>query len=85
MKQMQPGDDLMGEDAPDGGEQQQTVELPLSAFGGTPPQANATFSGKVVSVDAQNGVVNATIMPMEAPEKSATDSMADEIDQKSKM
>lgn len=76
----------MGEDgapveapAPEGSDDQaQTVEIPLAALGGAMPKEGDTLQLKVVSVDEQGGVVNATAMKPEAS-GSATDEMADEF------
>ena len=68
---------VMGEDGQDQ-DQQQTVEIPLSAM----PSAKegATISLKVISVDSQNGVINAVAMqaPVGTPN---SDGLADELEQ----
>lgn len=78
--------DVMAEDtapaspAPDA-DQQQTIELPASAFK-TAPKEGETIQLKVVSVDANSGVINA--VPVEAaPEAGGSDSMAAEFDEQS--
>jgi hypothetical protein len=80
--------DVMAEDsgdAPDAqaADQAQTVELPVAAFGQAMPNPGDTVSLKVVSVDAQNGVVNATVMPPQAgPQMGGSDAMAAEFNNK---
>jgi hypothetical protein len=63
-----------------GPEEQQTVEIPLSAFA-SPPKPGAMVQMKVISVDANSGVVNAVPMAPENMDEGGSDSMAKEFDQ----
>jgi hypothetical protein len=67
-------------DAPPESGQQSTVEIPLASFGGNPPQEGSTIQLKVVSVDTQNGVVNAMPMQGAPDDDGGSDSMASEFD-----
>lgn len=70
----------MAEDAEpsESGDNAETVEIPLSAFP-QPPEPNATIQLKVISVDADNGVVNATVI--QGNDGGGSDDMAKEFDQ----
>ena len=70
-------------DAPPEADQQPTVEIPLASFGGTPPEEGSTIQLKVVSVDTQNGVVNAMPMQAQPDDGGGSDSLASEFSQKS--
>ena len=62
-----------------------TVELPLAAVGEV--KAGDTISLKVISVDEQSGVVNATPMSQQAEEGSepgGSDQLAAELDKEPK-
>jgi hypothetical protein len=75
------GDKTPASNAPDKDpEQQQTVEIPISAFP-TPPKPNATVQLRVISVDANGGIVNAVVMEPEGP--GGSDSLAAEFNQPS--
>lgn len=58
----------------------------MAAFGKMAPKPGSTISLKVVSVDENSGVINATPMPMPMgqPEAGGSDSMAAEFDQPAK-
>lgn len=56
-----------------------TVEIPLSAFD-TPPAEGDTISLKVISVDVDNGVINATPIESEDSESGGSDSLAADFD-----
>lgn len=68
-----------------GADQQPTVEIPLASFGGTPPEEGSTIQLKVVSVDTQNGVVNAMPMQAQPDDGGGSDSMAAEFNDKPSM
>ena len=72
-------------DAPPEADQQPTVEIPLASFGGTPPEEGSTIQLKVVSVDTQNGVVNAMPMQAQPDDGGGSDSMAAEFNDKPSM
>ena len=62
----------------DAGDQTPTIELPLADFP-TPPKPGDMLHLKVISVDENSGVINAT--PMSAlAEEGGSDEMAKEFD-----
>src|ERR1017187_886086 len=80
---------VMAEDAnppgaePPQGDQSETASLPISLWAGTPPKEGDQVPPLVVvSVDQQNGSVNVTKAPEQAPQKPGSDGLAGQLDNK---
>ena len=59
----------------------QTIEAPVAAFGSMPPKEGDICQFRVISVDANSGVVNLSLVQPDAkPAYAGTDDMADNMD-----